>query len=742
LLAPAIALGSIIRGHARDGSSGEAIPSVVATLEGTDLGDITDNDGYFMIADVPPGAYELRVTALGYDELRHDVLIVGDTTVTLDFRLTTAPIPLQEVKVTAQRAEFKQEVRVSSLSMTRGQLRTTPFVVESDLFRALQALPGIVAANDFSAASFVRGGNADQNLVLLDGVSIYNPTHLGGLFSVFDPDIVSSADLLTGGFPAEYGGRLSSVLDIATRTGNSRALTGNIASSMLASKALVEGPIPNDTLPGALNPRGSFFISGRRTYFDQLLSLIGYSFPYYFYDVTGKASFNYAEDTKLALSGFSSTDRFDLGQDQSRIFMDWGNRLASLSWHQYWTPRLGVLSLLTYNNYFYDIDIANDLIGVHDTISEYALKTHATYQLSGENELSAGLEAEYSTFTYKAGFLGGFKFDITGQPLLTSAFVQAKLKPTSQLLVQPGLRLDYYWITGDVSAKYLRPSPRLSFKYFLNDIFAIKGALGRYHQYVSALYPDFSPIPSLFFWVPIFGDYTPQQADHAILGAERWLDENTNLTLEGYYKRYGKIYQMSNNARPDSLETTLFEAGAGRSLGLDVLLRRDWGKLTGWISYSLCYARVNYGGQEYAPSYDRRHILNLVLNYALPAGYGLTAHWSYGSGMPYTATVGYYRRWHYGNGYDSDHLEHDWVDIGSGKNAARYPDYHRLDLGFEKTFNVAKSKLTLQLQVINVYNQKNLLLYQWDYSKELVKPQRRDVNQLPLLPSFGLKWSF
>jgi hypothetical protein len=739
LLLPATARAGIIRGHVRDAASGEPLASVVAALDGTDLGDISGSNGYFLIADVPPGSYEIHLTAIGYDGYKQTVLLVGDTTVTLDVRLATAPIPLKEVKVTAQKAEFKREVKVSSLTLSHSQLRTTPFVVESDLFRALQTLPGIVTTSDFSAASFVRGGNADQNLVLLDGVSIYNPTHLGGLFSVFDPDIVASADLSTGGFPAEYGGRLSSVLDVRTRDGRADRLSGDLGLSLLAAKALVEGPLPMVKAgPGKTQARGTFFLYGRRTYFDKVLELVDFPLPYYFYDLNGKATFDYGEDTRLALYGFMSTDRLDIGKGHQRVFVDWGNRLGSLSWQQYWSPRFSVKSHLTCNNYFYDIDLANGFINVRDTIQEYGLRSNAAYVLSGENEVDGGVEASYATFRFNAKMLGGYRFNITGRPLNVAGYAQGKLRPFAGLLVQPGLRLERYLVAGDSNARYVRLSPRLSFKYFLNEITAIKGAWGIYNQYVSALSPDFSPIPVLFFWLPVFGQNEPQVADHYVLGAERWLDENTNLTLEGYYKRYARIYEMSDDARPESLNTTLLKPGTGYSYGLDLLLRRDWGKLTGWLGYSLSFARVKFDSLEFAPSYDRRHTFNVVLTYALPRGYTITAHWNYGSGLPYTGTVGYYRRWNYD--WNGDHIGKDWYEIPGAKHASRYPDYHRLDLGIEKSFTVGKTRLIAQLEVINVYDRQNLMFYFWDYDQK--PPRRLSQTQLPILPSLGARWTF
>jgi len=716
-----------LSGRVRDASSGEALPSVVVILEGTDLGALTDNDGHYLVAELPPGAYEVNYSALGYESGQRDILVVGDTAITVSLSLVPSPIALKEVKVTAQRAEFKREVKVSSLTLSHGELRNTPFALESDLFRSLQTLPGVASTSDFSSAMFVRGGNADQNLILLDGVSMYNPTHLGGIFSVFDPDVLKSAELLAGGFPAEYGGRLSSVLDVETRDGNSKRYTGSIGASLLASRANVEGPIPS----------GSFFLSGRRTYFDKVLDVVGYNFPYYFYDASGKATANPGQNTKLSAFGFLSDDRFNLGTGNNQTLLEWGNQVGSVLWQQYWSARLSTKTYLTYNRYFYNIKLGS-AFDIEDWIREFGLRSKATWVFAGENELEGGIEAQYSRFRYDAKMLGGYNIDITGDPVPVAVFAQARLKPSSSWLIEPGLRFDYYALSKHLDTSRYNLSPRLSFKYFVNDISAIKGAVGRYHQYVSALYPDFSPIPFLFFWVPLFKSYQPQQGDHFILGYESWLDENTNLSIEGYFKNYRNILQMSSAPKPDSLESTLLEAGTGYSWGADLMLKRDWGSLSGWVTYSLCFSKVRFNNLEYAPNYDRRHIFNIVASYALPKGFNLTGHWNYGSGLPYTSTVGYYRRWSYR--YSRDRIGYEWSEVPSGKNGARYPDYHRLDLGVEKVFHIGKTRLVAQLEVINVYNQKNLMLYYWNYDQ--TPPLRISQNQLPLLPSLGVKWNF
>jgi hypothetical protein len=728
LFFPGILDAASVSGRVRDAGSSEALPGAVVSIEGTDFGALTTTDGYYLIADIPPGAYKVDFSAMGSEMLTRDIVVIGDTAIRLDVRLPQSPIQLKEVKVTAQRAEFKQETRVSTLTLKNMVMDHAPRLLSNDLLRAIQILPGVNTTSDFSAASFIRGGNADQNQTLIDGVSLYNPTHLAGLFSVVDQDAVKSADLLTGGFPANYGGRLSSVLDIVTRDGNANRFTGNVAASFLSASAMLEGPLP----------KGSFFIRGQRTYFDQVLKLVNFNFPYYFYDLQGKATIHPTQKTTLWGSGFLSNDLYSMGSGGMGVNLGWGNRFATVNWQQDWSPNLLGKTSLYGSGYNLDMNLAQGRFQMDDSINEYGLNSSLTWLLPREQELEAGIQASLPTFRFYSTGLGPDTINLNGPLTTVAAYVQAKLKPIPDLLIQPGLRLDYYRAHGQFSGQHFTPSPRLSAKYFLNDITAIKGAWGRYYQFFSALQPEISPIPVLFFWVPVFGSYAPQQADHYVLGVERWLDENTNLTVEGFHKHYGRIYEMGNTLNPDSIMSGLLKPGTGYSTGADLLLRRDWGRLTGMLSYSLCFARVKFDSLEYPPSYDRRHIVNLTLSYTLPRGWSLSAHWNYGSGLPYTATVGYLRDWNYD--YDDGGAGYSWVDIGSGKNLARYPAYHRLDLGAEKVYRIGKTNLNVQFNLFNAYYRKNVLLYYWDYSK--TPPQRLAQSQLPIIPSLGVKWSF
>jgi hypothetical protein len=285
---------------------------------------------------------------------------------------------------------------------------------------------------------------------------------------------------------------------------------------------------------------------------------------------------------------------------------------------------------------------------------------------------------------------------------------------------------------------YLVPGPRLNLKYFLTLNTAAKFAIGKYYQFVSAVIPEFSPVPTLFFWVPVFGGYKPLEANHYILGLEHWFSDDLTINLEGYYKHYYRIYTMSDTINVDRMEETMLKQGTGNSYGLDLLIKKDFGRISGWISYSLGYARTTFGSETYPPSYDRRHILNIITRFTLTKGFYLSARWEYGSGFPYTEITGRMRHWDLG--FSQGKYWFMWQDIMGGRNQARYPDYQRLDIGIERNFRIKSANLQVQFQVINVYNYKNLFFYYYDYDYE--PPPRKAFYMLPILPSIGIKIDF
>lgn len=729
-LFPSFLLSAIIKGFVWEKGTKEPLIGCNVYLEGRGIGSATNKEGYYVISGIREGEYRVIFSYVGYKELVKRLFLKRDTIVTLNVELEREIIRLPEVKVSAKRSEFQEEIRGSAIKVSPPQLQSFPHFLEGDIIRSLQSLPGVIMANDFSAALYVRGGAADQNLILLDGVNIYNPFHLGGLFSVFDLSALKGANFLTGGFPVEYGGRLSSVLDVDVKEGNKERYQGNLGVSLLSSKILVEGPL-------LLPKKGisSFLFSFRRTYFDKILPIFNIEFPYYFYDCHLKVNFEISPKTKIFFSGFLNSDVFDFGFQKTRIYFDWGNRSASIFLRHIFTPQVFTKTYLTFSRYFYDIDLAEGLIWVKDWINDFSLKSEGIYY-GGNNELKFGLEGRLNQFTYNAN-IQGFRFDIKGKPDYFSLYLSNKWKK-KRFLFEPGLRLDNSLVYYQGKRFYHELNPRIGIKYFLREDMAVKVVSGRYSQFITALLPEFQPVPFLYVWVPTFGPYQAQTANHFILGVEKWFGEEVFSTFEGYYKTYERLYEMNERADPLNIEGTILKEGKGRSFGFDFLLRRDWGELSGWLSYSYAWVKVNFGGERYFPFYDRRHNFNLVASHSLPKGFKSYWRIAFYSGNPYTQPLGRYRYWYWR--YRYERWDFFWYEIPGKKNRARYPPYFRLDFGIEKRIAISKTKLNIRLDVINLLNRKNLIFYYYDYEKN--PPVKKGFYMLPIFPSLSFEWQF
>ncbi len=729
-LLPLFSFGAIIKGFVWEKGTREPLIGCNVYLEGTGLGSATNKEGYYIISGIKEGGYKIVFSYVGYQEIKKEIYLKRDTILTLNVEMGKEIISLPPVKVSARKSEFQEEVKGSVIKISPPQWQSFPHFLETDLIRSLQSLPGVIMANDFSAALYVRGGAADQNLILLDGVNIYNPFHLGGLFSVFDLSALKGAEFFTGGFPVEYGGRLSSVLDVDVREGNKERLGGNLGVSLLSAKVLTEGPLIGK------KGKSSFLFSLRRTYFDKILPIFNINFPYHFYDGHLKTNFEISPQSKIFFSGFFNSDVFDFGFRKTRIYFDWGNKTGSVLFRHLFTPQLFTKTYLTLSRYFYDIDLAEGLVWAKDWINEISLKSEGVYYLGGNRDLKFGLEGKINQFTYDAN-IQGFRFDIKGMPSYFSLYLANKWK-ADKLLLESGLRFDNSFVSYKGRRVYSELNPRIGIKYFIRDDWAGKVLWGRYAQFVSALLPEFQPVPFLYVWVPTFGPYQPQIATHLILGLEKWFSDEVFLAIEGYYKNYPRLYEMNARLDPLLIEETILEEGKGRSLGFDLLLRKDWGRLAGWAAYSYGWVKVKFGGKEYFPFYDRRHNFNLIATYSLFPSVKFSGRLAFYSGNPYTQPVGRYRYWYWRYRYEK--WDFFWSEIPGEKNKARYPSYFRTDFGLEKEFFIKETKLTVRFEVINLFNYKNLLFYYYDYEKD--PPVRKGFYMLPIFPSLSVEWQF
>lgn len=765
-----------VRGFVYEEDSGEPVIFTNAYLEGTSRGASTDINGFFTITQVPPGDYVLTVTYLGYDTSRTNVTVTANQIEQLKLFLAKSSVQMETVEISADRQERLTSVTMAVTKATPKDIKQIPAVGgTADLAQYLQILPGVIFTGDQGGQLFIRGGAPVQNLVLLDGMVLYNAFHSIGLFSVFDTEIIRSADIYTAGFGAQYGGRSSSVMDITTRDGNKRRTSGKVGASTFLANVLLEGPLVRQTNDG--DGSISYILSAKHSYLDES-SKFFYSFidenglPFQFTDLYGKMSFNSNNGSKVNLFGFNFRDQVRFQQ------------LSDLNWNAYGGGSNFVLTLpgspilvsgrLSATNYEIELNEQRDAVAVPGSepgsAGQVLLQprrseiSNFTFGLdfkafSGDNELSYGLEiTSFSTdFSY---------FNPLGQRLVQrgsnsefALYGAYKIK-LDRLILDLGMRIHNY-----SSVKVIRPEPRLGVKFIATEKLRLKAAGGRYSQNLIAANSD-RDVVNLFAGFLIAPSNVPpsitmpdgslrdvnnslQTANHYLVGLEYDFSNKFSANLEGYIKDFrqltdinrNRIYSSTNfpvGADPITYRDFTIETGLAR--GVDLTLKYDERKYYFWATYSLSKIDRWDGVQEFSPIFDRRHNVNFVAAYKFGRNndWELNGRWNYGSGFPFTQNQGFFLGETFGNGVNTDitQTNSNNVDIQyAGLNQGRLPDYHRLDLTIKRTFQFGtNSSLEAIFSVTNLYDRQNIF-----YVDRLSGDR---VDQLPLLPAVGLIFSF
>jgi hypothetical protein len=619
----------------------------------------------------------------------------------------------------------------------------------------------VVSTSDFSAAFHVRGGSQDQNLILLDGVPVFSPFHLGGFFSVFNADMLDRAELESGGFAAEHGGRVSSVLLMESDPGDGR-LRVDAGVSLLASRVAVGGGVPRGLAGAVGHANARWRVSARRSYFDVLMKP-AFDFPYHLTDVQGVFEGWTLSGDLLRVTAYSGRDVLDLTRldDEDfplRIDWSWGNDVAGARWTR---PRRGGGSLDVYASFsrfgsglafpdFSDTDLRSEI-----RQARVGAQLEARPRPSVRLELGGTADRlSYDNLVQTGGtrFGGG---DGTGW--LAAIFGQATWLRPDEWLVEAGLRVDGWW--PNPGATVVEPSPRVAAKRFFGDgDVALKASAGRYTQFLHSLRDEELPL-GLDFWV-LAGARAPHVvSDQVQLGLEGYQGEDWFWSLEGYVRSFDGVVAINTaDDTNDALDDIL--AGSGLSYGADLLLRRERGAVNGWIAISLLEAERTFPDvlspfeprpeTTYPPIFDRRVDVDLVLRYPLPGGWQGGLRWNVGTGIPYTRALGRYAmysprftgggRLHWsGASDDSDDLG-GYAVVLENRNASRYPAYHRLDLSARRTYTTSWATLTPYVDVLNVYNRKNVLFYFYEYEKR--PPVRAGISMFPVLPTLGLEVRF
>lgn len=747
-----------VRGFVYDKETGEPIIFTNVYLKGTTYGASTDVNGYYAISKVPPGNYSLTVTYLGYDTLYLDIILKENQIFNKQLYLQKAAVNLKTFEISAEKQEQKTEVKMSVQKITPKEIKQIPTIGgEADIAQYLQVLPGVIFTGDQGGQLYIRGGSPIQNKVLLDGMVIYNPFHSIGLFSVFDTDIIRNADIYTGGFNAQYGGRISSVMDIRTRDGNKGRYSGRIGTSAFGARALLEGPLLKPKELGGNSV--SFVLSAKKSYLKESSRLF-YSYidtaglPFNFTDLYGKISFNGSNGSKVNVFGFNFTDQ-----------VKW-KALSDLNWNTWGAGSNFVLvpektPVLVEGNFAYsDYRIALEegaLKPRTSSISGFNLGLNFTYFIK-DDEIKYGMEV--LGFSTKFDFFNEYDRNIKQEENTTELAGYIKYRLTyGKLVFEPSFRGHYYAAFPNFS-----PEPRVGLKLNITDFLRFKAAGGLYSQNLISANSD-RDVVNLFYgflsgpenlqktFITEGGkeveiSHSLQKSYHAIAGFEVDLTKKMSVNIEGYYKRFTQLSNLNrnkvfedtpdNNARPDILKKD-FIIETGNAYGCDFVFKYDFKRLYFWAVYSIALVDRWDGNITYFPVFDRRHNVNLVSTYTFgkDLNWETSARWNLGSGFPFTQTQGYYERYSFHDGINANYTTVNG-DLGiqyAGLNEGRLPYYHRLDLNVKRIFPISENSIIeATAGVTNTYNRQNIFYF------DRVRYQR--VDQLPFMPNLGVVWTF
>jgi hypothetical protein len=714
-----------LSGYVRDQSNGEVLTGVTVYCTETRSGAVSNLYGFYSLS-LNPGKYTIRYTYVGF--VSQEKVLELDKNITLDINLEMIQMQLGEVVITGKRTD--QNVRAAEMSMVKidsKTIRKVPALLgEIDIVKVLFLLPGVQSTSEGSTGFSVRGGSADQNLILLDEATIFNASHLMGFFSVFNNDAVKDVTLYKGDIPAAYGGRLSSLLDVRMKDGNSKKFSMAGSVGTVSSKLTLEGPIVKD--------RSTFLVSARRTYADLFLPLAKdenvRKSRLYFYDFNLKLSHVINESNRLYFSGYAGKDIFK----NEFAGLEYGNQTASARWNHLFSKKLFFNLSLIFSNYTYGLGTPEGEPSTFKWTSkmrEYSARFDFTHYLSAKHTLKYGATTMFHEFfpgTTGFGEEPNFsEFVLPSEYAFEhSLYASDEYKITEKLTVKYGLRFGlfqnigsgtYYnydsnhvpvdstvYAKGDLFNTYANLEPRFAFTYLLSPVSSVKGSYSHTAQYITLAQNSTAGTP-LDIWFPVTPNVKPQLCDQFALGYFRNLKNNMyEASAEIYYKDLRQVIDFRDHAQlllNQYIEGEL-RIGTGYSYGLETMIRKNDGKLTGWISYTYSRAfreipEINDGNKYRAP-YDKPHSLSVVANYDVSKRVSASATWVYATGLPVTFPTG------------RAEIGGEIIPIYSNRNAYRMPDYHRLDLsvtlrGKEKPGK--KWQGEWNLSVYNAYNRHN-----------------------------------
>jgi hypothetical protein len=735
------ALASIIEGRVTDAKSGEGLPFVSVLINGdSDVGDdirrgvASDDRGFYRLPSIPAGTYKIRFVYVGYRERTDSLTVEANRTYTLNAGLEVLAFVVDEVVVEADRIDPSIDIQPSTVVIDKEVIDAIPAIGEPDPIRSLQLLPGVQAASDISSGLYIRGGGPDQNLILLDGAPVYNPTHAFGFFSTFNSDAIAGVTLYKGAYPAEHGGRLGSVLEVASRETTNNKTSGTIGVSTIAARALLEGP----------NPIGNGYwqFGARRTYLEPLLDAIRTPenpIPsYFFYDLNGKIASRFLGG-QLVLTGYTGRD--DLRIDAStETFIDliWGNTVIAATF----TKLLGdnALMRLSLSGSEYesitDASIFSTSIVADNRLRDLTLRGDITWTRFTAHRIRTGFQASAYDFSFDQRFNRDQSIDFQSQPEELSIYVDDEWKIRTGTLLRVGLRGRY--ITD--GERYLL-EPRGAWSQRVGNAWRFKVAGGVYNQYLQLVATE--GLSAGDFFLPIDETAEMGQSVQGVVGIEFTPIPAYRFSIEAYYTDLANLVVLDNTTAADQTEVTaasIFHTGGeGYATGLEFFAERRIGNITGWVGYTLGWTRRRFDqlnlGRVFPPKYDRRHDINFIGQYRRGKWrYG--AAFVYGTGQAFTAASARYQL------RDPSVNEFPTSDqlLAADRNSSRLLPYHRLDVSVARSFSLFGLPAEWNVQIFNLYSRRNEWFIQYNTDDVATEPEV--VRQLPIIPSLGVRFEF
>lgn len=758
-----------LSGYIQDASNGEELIGVTIYNDSLKTGAVTNVYGFYSFT-LTKGQYKISFSYVGYETTEESINL--DQDISLNIKLNPSVTEIDEVVISGEAIdENVTGMSMSKIELDIGQIKKLPtFLGETDIIKTVQMLPGVVTAGEGTSTFFVRGGSADQNLILIDEAPVYDPSHLFGLFSVFNADVIKDSELYKGGIPSRYGGRLSSILDVRTKDGNNQKLSGSAGIGTLSSRAMLEAPIKKDV--------ASIILSARRSYVDIFLKAAGEDSRVHFYDVNAKINWRKNNNNRLFAAVYLGRDVFKFS-DQFKF--GWGNKTTTFRWNHLFSEKLFSNTSLILSNFDYTLGLTDPVQGFDWTsdIKESSLKQDFAWYINPDNYFEFGFQSTYRQFSpgeitpvqENESFVGLKQDEMYA--LDHGIYLDIQNKISKKLDIRYGARLSIFQNIGEGTVQlyansnnvvdpqptellefgpfetikyYIGLEPRFSMRYLLNNSSSVKISYNRLYQNTHLIASGTVPLP-FNTWQPSGYYLKPQRSDQVAAGYFRnFLENQLEGSVEAYYKFMDNVTDFADNAQlffnPDL--PTEFRQGKSWSYGFEFMLEKSIGKWTGFTSYTWSKTTrevpdVNFG-REFPANYDRRHSFNLVSTYDYNDKWSFGGSFTYGSGRPTTIPSAQYQM----EGY---YLP-DYITL---RNGYRMPDFHRMDLS--ATLNPRKNaerkfKSKWIFSLYNVYSRKNpfsIYTQQQEDSEGEPIPNKKEARMIylfPILPSVTYNINF